>query len=413
MFYKFIWNGGNDRVKRTCIRNDYDYCGLRMIDPYNFSLAQKMTWVKLLLDNNFESLWKTIELSAMDRHYGDLLWQSYAPEGLLNKLHSTLLADSLRTWYIYRESACMKIYNKTFSDMGNSQCLWFNRNIRSRTKQYIHYDNWCEKGILYVNDLLNPPLPGSKLFEELVLDFDVSRQDRRKFNFLMKCIPSLWLEDSNSSDVEIFENVTSSLLDLQKIPKFAYSMLSEKCIPEKRTAFWDNVGDVDNESEDTDWGEIHLRNFKCCIDTRLRSFYFKVFHKAIAFNDFLFKINRKDSPNCDFCNKFPESIVHVFCECDYVIPIWDELVKIIQDKHDINFSISNFDKIFGVFPDKFITYLFLCAKYHIYSCKFQNKKPNFVSFKVFVKGNRETEHFIARKKDKLSAHYKKWRFDFL
>ena len=37
MFYKFIWNGGNDRVQRACIRNNYNDCGLRMIDPYHFS----------------------------------------------------------------------------------------------------------------------------------------------------------------------------------------------------------------------------------------------------------------------------------------------------------------------------------------------------------------------------------------
>ena len=39
--FKFIWNGGNDTVKGTCIRNIYDYCGLRMINPYNFSLQRK------------------------------------------------------------------------------------------------------------------------------------------------------------------------------------------------------------------------------------------------------------------------------------------------------------------------------------------------------------------------------------
>ena len=37
MFYKFIWNGGNDRAQRACIRNNYNDCGLRMIDPYHFS----------------------------------------------------------------------------------------------------------------------------------------------------------------------------------------------------------------------------------------------------------------------------------------------------------------------------------------------------------------------------------------
>ena len=33
-------------------------------------------------------------------------------------------------------------------------------------------------------------------------------------------------------------------------------------------------------------------------------------------------------------------------------------------------------------------------KYHIYFCKFQNKKPNFTSF---IKGIRDTEDLIAKK----------------
>ena len=115
--------------------------------------------------------------------------------------------------------------------------------------------------------------------------------------------------------------------------------------------FWEKLGNADDEVEETDWDEIHIRNFKCSIDrpTRLRSFYFKIFHKAIAFNDFLFKINRRNSPNCDFCDKFPESVIHIFCECDFVRPVWEELFKVIKDNYDIDFSASNFDKIFGVF----------------------------------------------------------------
>ena len=36
----------------------------------------------------------------------------FAPECVLNKLHSNLLADSLRTWYVYREKACKEILEK-------------------------------------------------------------------------------------------------------------------------------------------------------------------------------------------------------------------------------------------------------------------------------------------------------------
>ena len=104
-----------------------------------------------------------------------------------------------------------------------------------------------------------------------------------------------------------------------KFPKYAYSVLSDTCIPEKQINFWSELLDDSGSGPDfdlEDWETIHLNNFKCTIDTRLRSFYFKLFHRAIAFNNFLFKINRKDSPNCSFCDKFPEASVHIFCDCE-------------------------------------------------------------------------------------------------
>ena len=37
-----------------------------MVDPFAFAMAQKLTSVKFLFDNNFKSIWKTIELSTLD-----------------------------------------------------------------------------------------------------------------------------------------------------------------------------------------------------------------------------------------------------------------------------------------------------------------------------------------------------------
>ena len=42
LFFKFIWKGGNDRVKRNYSYNGYDEGGLRMIDIEAFSKAQKI-----------------------------------------------------------------------------------------------------------------------------------------------------------------------------------------------------------------------------------------------------------------------------------------------------------------------------------------------------------------------------------
>ena len=124
----------------------------------------------------------------------------------------------------------------------------------------------------------------------------------------------LW--GSNPGSEDTFKSLSSHLVDVQKVPRFAYSILTDTRSPDNLIESWEILLDMnadESSPEETDWEEIHLRNFKCSIDTKLRSFYFKVFHKAIAINDFLFKINRKDSPNCNFCKKkIPESSIHVF-----------------------------------------------------------------------------------------------------
>ena len=84
--------------------------------------------------------------------------------------------------------------------------------------------------------------------------------------------------------------------------------------------FWEKLGNADDEVEDTDWDEIHIRNFKFSIDTRLRSFSnLNIFTNQLPLMIFLFKSNCRNSRNCDFCDRFPESMLHIFYECDFML----------------------------------------------------------------------------------------------
>ena len=206
-------------------------------------------------------------------------------------------------------------------------------------------------------------------------------------------------------EFNIFEHIVENLNfvgETSKVPKYTYSILLDKCIAEKANTFWGNSFediDLDIDLDNDDWEEIHLRNFKCTIESRLRSFYFKVFHRAIAFRDFLFKIKRIDSPECCFCQKVPETIIHIFCECDVVAPLWLEIGNIFNLNTDSDIQLTNFEKIFGIIKNKFLTYIILCTKYFIYRCKFQDKIPHINGLKSFLKSQRAVEYCIAKRKD--------------
>ena len=301
-------------------------------------------------------------------------------------------------------------FSFSFSSIGSCQSIWFNRNIRSKSKQFFFfYQDWMDRGIVYISDLLNPPHPGSKLFEELVLDFNISPRDRRKFNFLMKNIPGDWLLKVNFDHEIVFDRIKSKVVNTQKVPKFAYSIMLEPHNPEKTLQFWNDFADPNP----VNWDKVHMNNFKCSINTRIRSFYLKLFHKAIALNEFLYKIKRKDSPTCSFCKTAPETYIHCFIECQVIKPIWDKIIIVINQKSNKVIHPSLFDKMFGYEQDIFLTYLFLLFKYYIYLCKFQGKSPNFEAFKAYVASSKDVEYQIAKKKHKLVTHFRKWRFFFL
>ena len=114
----------------------------------------------------------------------------------------------------------------------------------------------------------------------------------------MQNIPSSWLEGQNLNCLNVFDRIVDNIVSTQKVPRISYSTLFEKCAPDKRICFWQDLSEEDPEH--LDWEDIHLRSFKYSIDSRPRSFFFKVFHNAIAFNEFLFKIIRKESPNYVF-----------------------------------------------------------------------------------------------------------------
>ena len=289
------------------------------------------------------------------------------------------------------------------------QSLWYNRSIRSKSKSHFFYQTWFDKHIFTIFDLFNPPFPGYKLFEELVLDFGIPTSDRRKFNFLIKSIPTEWLDNFDVDIVGVHETIVLKLVGTIKVPKTVYNVLLGCQVPDKRYTYWSTNVTVPLP---VDWRKVHITNYFCTIDTKLGSFYFKIFHKAIALNTFLFKIKRKDSPNCSLCGKEEETMVHLFCDCEKVAPLWQGLLSTISQKDD-SFSpaVTNFEKLFGICNDKFVTYLFLLLKYHVFTCKFNNGLPNFVPFKAFVIKNKETEYFLARKRNKLPAHFRKWRFD--
>ena len=198
--------------------------------------------------------------------------------------------------------------------------IWWNKNVSLKHKPFFYYSDWFEKGIHCINNLY---VRGRvKTFEELVLEFDIAIKDRRKYNSLMNGIYLSWFDISLDINEDIFEKIVTELVNKKKIPKHAYPVLrnvryDSSC--EKRTGKWKDIFFINDEI--VQWDAIHMNNYKCTIETQLRSFYFKVFHDIIGLNAFLFKIKKIEDPKCKFCTQEPETVCHLFVQCPRTLPL--------------------------------------------------------------------------------------------
>ena len=82
------------------------------------------------------------------------------------------------------------------------------------------------------------------------------------------------------------------------------------------------------------WSFIYCISFSVTKDTKLQDFQYKLIHRILSTNSFLYKYGLKETELCTFCTETKESLVHIFWECNYVRNFW--------------LAIGNFLKICGV-----------------------------------------------------------------
>ena len=93
--------------------------------------------------------------------------ESYAPESFLTKLKDNQLANSIRTWYIYRAKAVKDLLDSNIEDFSSQEYLWFKRRVRTKSKQYFDYQDWYEEGTYTIADLMNVPDPDNVYIKTL------------------------------------------------------------------------------------------------------------------------------------------------------------------------------------------------------------------------------------------------------
>ena len=147
IFYDYLWAKDPDKIKRSVIIQNYNEGDLRMIEVKTFLKSMKLTWLRRIVVNSTKYYLMIKELYPILEkcfRYGSRVFDE-EKNTINNKFWLNVLY-------------CFKCFSESLMPSNWSECLnvpiWYNTYIKVGGTA-VCYQHWIEKGILFINDLLD------------------------------------------------------------------------------------------------------------------------------------------------------------------------------------------------------------------------------------------------------------------
>lgn len=397
LFYKFLWNSGPDRIKRSIIIKNLNSGGLRMVNVTIFIKALKITWLRRVIHKGHGS-W--FALASIDF---DKLFSFGSGYSEVSNNENPFWRDLLQNW----SGFCNKLEVNTAQHILESP-LWFNKNLKNG--QFFCLNDWFQKGLIYIGDL----------FDENgdMLDFQTLKNRYRlrgtflDFHAVVRKIPDSWktILNNNKLACKVHRfNVKCNFYFQQVIKdkkggRFFYDTMIEANKLDLQNKWSQQFGDIN----ETEWKKYNTV-LKTVKDVKLKDFQYKINNKILVTKSFLFKINKADNDLCEYCSNHSESIYHLFVQCEKAKQFFNELKIWLSANSNLTIELNEKNILFSYEEGYQIkNYLLIMAKYYIYRNKFFRNELNLNCFLSMMERNFKTEKYMACINNNISDFLSKW-----
>ena len=399
MFFKFLWSDKNDKIKREVIIQSYELGGLKMLDVKCFLSSLKISCLQRILTNEGKLtqllLSECLSFSGIKKKGSEFL--NILMTEIKNPFWVDVLKHLKKLWYHCKP--------ETFNDFA-SECIFYNKHI-TRDGKVVNIRNWSDKGIYRVGQLLN---------EGVFLSLDQFKQrynicvDFLTYEGIIKAIKcfqnKLGLEaekDFILGDSIVWKIVSTGL------PKNIYTCLIKKDLVLNCIAKW-SLSCASAISKK----HIFLKITKITRDTNLKWFQYRLIHRLLPTQRFLYLRKITNSPICTFCNKEEQTIEHLFWDCNITNNYWSQIEVWMKSSFPncVNLNFSKQSILLGYADnsktDKVIDLLILLAKFHIYVSKMNSSMPNLPTFINTAKQRFNVEKYIAYRTNTYKEFVASW-----
>ena len=387
--FKFIWNNKSERIKRNILCNDYEKGGFRMLDIKMFCMAQKLVWVKKLLDDTNFSKWKLLFLTNVQNHGGNYIWlaDNFMESKVFDQINP-FWKDVIKAW---------NILTKPKEIDPREEALFYNGRVKINGRS-IFLKEWNDNGIQFINDLLD----NNGEFYSIAkwLEIYNLKKDVFKYVSLIHSIPRNWKKRIKEIGTKLNNVVKTNITltkNLKKPGKYFYKKYIENNYqrPIKSEKKWGEI--LEQNLDEIEWQFFYSIPYKVTKDMKLRSLQMKIIHRTIPTNSWLFKCNLTNTNHCSFCNINIESISHLFWECHTSKNIWFKLKDwLLKKDENLKMDLGQREIMLGENRDNFskeIEHIKLITKEYIYNSKIQNKKPIFQELTAIINMKQKIERY--------------------
>ncbi len=316
--------------------------GLKMLNIEAYIQGLKLTWIRRLLGSDSK-------LTKLFFTQANIETEYFAYTGMdsnANRITNKFWREVNEAWFKLE-----KKQNETLKEIDIShETIWRNENIKVGNCK-VFYKSWAKAGIWLINDLLSED--GKLLsFQQFQHIFNINT-NFLIYHGILSAIRK-YLKERKSAEQNLqktfgplLPNKLKIFLKSKKGSKDMYNILTNKTEIPKSEGKWD--GSLNKVHE---WKKINTLVFSTTKSTKLQWFQYRIIHRILGTNHLLYKMNKRQNPDCSFCKEEPETIEHLLWTCPVINDLWEDLNSWIFRETQIELPLNLELVIFGFFGKK-------------------------------------------------------------
>jgi hypothetical protein len=385
----FLWNGGNPKVRKDVICQEIEKGGIKMPNIRDKIAAWRTIWIKSLSKMKYSTgVWKEILCDYLPPYvnFDILLCGKVERDNEVIMRLPTFYKSILLHWSDWKScNAC-----ENYSDIINEP-VWYNKFITIERKSFF-WREWYQKGVKQIGDLLKD---GNRFMtnEDLRETYNINTTFLQALQ-VKQAIPALWRNKIYNS------NFVVNMTDISKNVRVRGLWKPNNKV-KSSMVYWQMLkspGDIISEQkwlqdfslQNIIFSDFYKLSYEITTYTSVQSFQFKLLHRIINTNRWLYLRGIKETEICDFCDN-TDTIVHFFVTCKISVDFWESVLNWWNRLPNIpHFYSIYIDQIMmGIIGNhdviRALNFVLLYGKFFLYKCKKKSERPFLPQFLLFLR----------------------------